>query len=463
MSDPTVSFTVTGGYIELPVDVDPDTLVADQLDAIAASYPGWVPSEGHLEVALLEAFAQMAAETAQVAAQVPIAIFMYFGQLVGILPEAGVAASAPSTWTAVDDAGYTVPAGTQIGIQVTGTDLELFETVADAVIPPGETSVSDIELVAINVGTADNGIEASPVVPVDTLAFLESIATTDVTSGGIDPETQDDYINRLSAELQLLTPRPILPSDFSALAPQTVGVFRALTIDGLSPGRSFSDGVINNTSPTLTSATAAFTPGDVGRSVTGTGIPSSTTISAYVNATTVTMSHNATASHTALAVTLGDLTGQERTVTVCGVDTAGAALSGPIQAALQTNLEALREINFVVDVIAPTFTEIDVSTTVIANADADETAVQAAIVAALQEFLSPAIWGGGDQTPPVWSPGTNIVRYLDLATVIRNIPGVAYISALQDCIHGGSLASVDVTLPGDAPLPQPGTLTVIVT
>ena len=46
--------TVSNGYIELPVDVNPQDLQESALAAIAADLPGWVPREGHIEVLLLE-------------------------------------------------------------------------------------------------------------------------------------------------------------------------------------------------------------------------------------------------------------------------------------------------------------------------------------------------------------------------------------------------------------------------
>ena len=63
-------------------------------------------------------------------------------------------------------------------------------------------------------------------------------------------------------------------------------------------GAGYPDGVTTSGSATLTSATAAFTAGDVGATLTQTtsrgegfgAIPSGATIAAYVNATTVTMS-----------------------------------------------------------------------------------------------------------------------------------------------------------------------------
>ena len=69
-------------------------------------------------------------------------------------------------------------------------------------------------------------------------------------------------------------------------------------------GRWVSDGVTTSGSATLTSATANFTAADVGASLTGTGIPTTTqtTIQADTNSTTVTMSATATSSATGNSV-----------------------------------------------------------------------------------------------------------------------------------------------------------------
>lgn len=72
--------------------------------------------------------------------------------------------------------------------------------------------------------------------------------------------------------------------------------------------RSVTDAAFNN-STTLTSATAAFSLTDVGRPVTGNAnIPANTVISAFVNATTVTLSNATTGgSLTAQSVTFGQM------------------------------------------------------------------------------------------------------------------------------------------------------------
>lgn len=69
--------------------------------------------------------------------------------------------------------------------------------------------------------------------------------------------------------------------------------------------RSVADGVTTNASAAISSATAVFTIGDVGRPISGTGISSGTTILSVQSATAATLSANATASGTAITFTIG--------------------------------------------------------------------------------------------------------------------------------------------------------------
>lgn len=71
--------------------------------------------------------------------------------------------------------------------------------------------------------------------------------------------------------------------------------------------RTVSDGATTNSSPTLTSASGAFTANDVGAPISGTGIPANTTIAAVVSSTSVTLSANATATGTGVSVTIGSV------------------------------------------------------------------------------------------------------------------------------------------------------------
>lgn len=449
------------GYISLPVTVDPNVLIAQAFAAIQAQYPGWIPKEGQLDVAIIEEAAQMVAVSNAVAAQMSITIFETFGGLVGILPILGAPATAVGLFTMTDDAGYTIPAGTVVAYPVSGSSQILFTVQTTVTISEGSTTGTCV-LVCETVGVFANGLAAATCQMVTTFAQVETIATTATSQGGVDPDTQTSYINRLSTELQLLAPRPIVPSDFAAMAQNVTGVFRALAIDGLNPGRSVTDGVTNSTT-TLTSATADFVPADVGRPVVGGTFPAATVIQTFVSATDVTTNHAATGSATGVHLTFGDLSGQERCITVCGVDVNGAALDNTITDNLQAYLESKREVNFIVSTIDPTITEIDVTVTFDVFPGIDPGSVMTAVTSALTAFLNPATWGGGDQQQPQWVPSSNVVRFLDVAAIIRNTAGVLYIpsGSLTIGIHGGAMVDDDVVLPGDAPLATTGTLSVL--
>lgn len=234
------------GYIELPITTTTgtiagsyeNTLIQNALAAIAVNLPGWYPRESNIEVLLLEQMAAMASETAQVAASVPLAIFSYMGNLVGINPNQGSYSTALTTWTAVDYAGYIIPKGTVVGYQVYGNELWQFQTTAAATISPGTNVVSNVLIESLVIGSQYDNLTptAYPTLTlVTSLTYINKVAPTTVTSGGTDVETDTAYLNRLSNELQLLAPRPILSQDYASLAQSYAGVYRAAAYSGVNP------------------------------------------------------------------------------------------------------------------------------------------------------------------------------------------------------------------------------------
>lgn len=373
-------------YIEVPFETDPGTLAADALDTLIANIPGFVPREGNLEVWMVEVWARMVSEARIVAANVPSEIFRYFGDsLLGLPPVAALPAQATTTWTMVDNQGYTIPAGTVVAFRIAGDELVAFHTIADAIVSPGFTTVPDVVIEATELGADMNGLGPGGLELVDALSFVSSIVADGVTAGGVDAETDEAYLDRLASELQLLTPRPILAEDFAVLARRVAGVHRALAIDGYNP----ADTTYNN----------------------------------------------------------------ERMVTVALVDINGDPVAPAVATAVQTYLDAQREVNFIVNVIDPDYTIVNVVFTVVAHSNYDLADVEARAEAAVTAHLDPATWGGGDQSPPEWRPSTNVVRYLELAQAINEVDGVDFIDALT--VNGGT---VDVTLAGVAALPSIGTV-----
>jgi hypothetical protein len=71
----------------------------------------------------------------------------------------------------------------------------------------------------------------------------------------------------------------------------------------IGTNRTVTDAVLNSTT-TVTSATAAFVAGDIGRVVSATGIPAGTTIANVTNGTTIVLSAAATASATGVSLAI---------------------------------------------------------------------------------------------------------------------------------------------------------------
>lgn len=338
----------------------------------------------------------MVAETARVAADVPKAVFRAFGsKLVGVDPVAGAPAGALTTWTMIDNDGYTIPEGTMIGYRAAGDQLWGFETLVETVVLAGQNQAIGVQIRAVDVTAERNGIPAaSPFELIDSLAFVQTVVSTTETSGGAAAETDDEYLNRLSEELRLLTPRPILPEDFALLARRVSGVHRARAIDGYDPGPETED--------------------------------------------------------------------NERMISVAPVDEAGAALPGAIKDAVEAALDDAREVNFVVHIIDPEFTDVDVTFEATAKAGFDPEAVETAAEAAVAAYLDPGTWAGGDEDPPVWRDEPT-VRRLELAAVLNAVEGLDYVTVLNLGKNGGAQAAADVALDGVAPLPTPGVIAGTVT
>lgn len=272
-------------YIDIPIDTDPQDILNDAISYLQSVMPGWDPNTPNLDVWILMAVVAGAAEARDVASAVPKSIFRYFGaNLAGVPPIDATPASSTVTFTAVDNAGYTVPAGTLVSIDSGGTPIP-FATQLDAVIPPGSTTVTNVQIVAVDAGAdgSDLGSIGGAITLIDPLSFVSSVTLLAVTTGGVDAESDDDYLDRLAAELSLLAPRPILPDDFAVFARNISGVDRAVAIDGYNPLHNLltaneasietdaSGWVAYSGAPTVARSTAQASDGVASLSVTATG------------------------------------------------------------------------------------------------------------------------------------------------------------------------------------------------
>jgi hypothetical protein len=110
-------------------------------------------------------------------------------------------------------------------------DSYAYAVVDDFTIPAGQTVAAAVAVQAVEPGAAASGITGA-VETLDQLDFISGVTLNAATSGGADAETDDEYLDRLSDLLTLLTPRPILAPDFSLLVQREIpGIARATAID----------------------------------------------------------------------------------------------------------------------------------------------------------------------------------------------------------------------------------------
>lgn len=366
-------------FIQAPTEVDPSDTFAQIVASIQTVWPEWQPNLADLDVQLALAVAQLSASDNQAAQAALTSIFRWFGlNLVpGAQPEDAVAASGTVTITlSTNPSGRTVPAGTTYGADV-GGDLLGFEIATDAVVAPGVLTAAGVPVIAATEGTIGNGITGT-LEQIDVLGYVQSVVLAGPTAGGLDAEDDPTYLDRLRDKLQRQAPRPITPPDFAAFPKDIAGVERATAIDGYDPADH-----------------ATYDP----------AVPS---------------------------------TWKERFVTVSAIDVAGEDVGPAIRTAIDVMFNGnpaagvlgKRETNFVVVVQAPTYTLIDVAFTATSWPTWAPADVQAQATAALQAYLSPAVWGqptfgearAWENVPQVAIDG--------LYAALRGVEGIRAITAL---------------------------------
>lgn len=346
-------------YLFPQIAVDPDEITQEAFALAETLFPEWQADPDALDTILLEIGGRKESVHRLLLIDLTTQIFRFYGSSVlGLRPIDATPATASSTWTMTDDAGYTIPAGTEVSVAKAGDDLVGFKTVEDVVVPPGETSVTQVVLVAAEPGEASSSIDsAAEVNPADALSYVAGIALESDTSGGTDDEDDSVYLNRLRELLTLLSPRLILPGDFAIWARQTAGVWRSVAIDNYNPD--------------------------------------------------------------------DDTFGNERMITVAVVDQDGGALGTPVKNAVKASCEAEREDTFVVHVIDPTFTVIDVQVEVVPLEGFDAATVVTNVAAQLASYLDPANWGretlGTNNRD--WT-NEDTAYYLEIAEQINRAGGV---------------------------------------
>lgn len=384
-------------YIPVPVETNPPDLASESFDYLQAKIAGWEPSPGNLEAWLIEALSQIASELRALVALVPDSIFAYYGSsILGLPPFPAVQASAMTTWTMVDDQGYTIDAGTVVAITPSASATSYgFAVEAAVTIPAGQTQIAGVACRALEAGSAASGLTGTVAV-IDALQFVSGVTLDSATSGGQDAETTDAYLSRLSALLTLLSPRPILPQDFAVLAQREVpGVARAVAIDLYNPGPPVDD-----------------------------NCPRCVTV--------VVVDENGNAVAPSIKQAVDDLLQSSREVNFL------VFVEDPVYTAIDVEFAIVAYPNYDPD---------------------DVLARTVAALTSYLSPGSWGIPPYGDTSSRSWI-NQPVVRWLEVSEQINRVDGVHYVeNSLAIGVHGSALGQADLYLSGVAPLPLPGTIT----
>jgi hypothetical protein len=187
--------------------------------------------------------APIAQSAIEVAAVVPDAIFRAYGtKLIGLSYQTGAPALGTARITAIDSLGHTSdPFAVQFGLTGQGAQTDGLVTIS-----PGSTAV-DVDFHMLESGTTGNGLSGIGDL-ITSVPWIETITIDplDPTAGGIDPEDDKGYQDRLATRLQLRSDTLVTGRDFEILATSSfptaiaratasVGTARAVTVALLSP------------------------------------------------------------------------------------------------------------------------------------------------------------------------------------------------------------------------------------
>lgn len=386
-----------GGYDAPSVETDQDAIAEQVYTDLAGRAPGWQAHDGNLDTWIIESFSEAGAEIRALAGDVPASIFQTYGQnVLGIPPGLDAGATGTADFTAVDDQGYTLDIGSVFSLARSGNDQVAFQTLAEAAIAPGATTVADVPFVAVETGADTNGLSGAGTM-VDPVTWVTGIQVDTATANGADAETPEDYLNRLTNLMSMMALRPVLPQDFAILAMQNPGVSRAVAMNLYDP----ADGSWDN----------------------------------------------------------------ERTVTLLLTNDEGLPCDADTKTAVIAQLEELREVNWVINVIDATYSTIAVTFDVVAFAGQNATTVHDACVTAVTNYLNPATFrlgayspatAGGEVIPPPDSgqpARCQVIRVNELIALLDRTAGVDYVVSIE--ING---ADADYQLPTATTLPEPGAI-----
>lgn len=213
MSSPDISqYKDIAFYDKQPVDI-----YNDALDYARVALPEFSPRVGSIESAVLQANAVMTGEVVAAINRMTPGLVEVLLQLFNVERNSGTPATGSILITVMDNTGYVVPKGTRFGyLDRSNPDdpfLFAFDTIADAAVPPGQTTVT--------VGVSAVFQAVYPALPagqalqlITPVAFIMSAVLSTGLSVGTAPEDDSTYFSRAIATLNSYSACMVLPGQF---------------------------------------------------------------------------------------------------------------------------------------------------------------------------------------------------------------------------------------------------------
>lgn len=203
-------------YIDLTIyDNQPVDIYNAAIDYARTALPEWSPRTGSVEDAILQAGAYMTGVLGGAINRIPNGVIEAILQLLGIQRNTGTAPTGLITITAVDDSGYTIPAGTRFGYLDTSdpneTILYSFETTGQVTIPQGDISVDTVAISGTALLEYPSILAGTALQLLSTVSFIDSATLDSNLTVGADPETDAEYLARGISKLNSYSTALVLP------------------------------------------------------------------------------------------------------------------------------------------------------------------------------------------------------------------------------------------------------------
>jgi hypothetical protein len=449
-------------YVDLTIsDVQPGDIYIEALEYAQTALPEFAARPGTVEDALLQAMSFVAGEVVASINRLPNGLMEGVLRLLQFTRLEAQFATGTVFFTAIDDNGLSVPAGTRIAFTETvegGQIQHVFRTLSTAFIPEGSDQSNAVTIQAEQPGEKPPLVAGQEMVilTASTRLFQSFLAST--IEQGAGGETDTEYFSRGATYLASLSTGLVTISQIDAYVLTTFRqALRVKTYD-LTDFDSFALESLERLSNVLTATTGdehGVEEGDVVR-VYGAGPSSLNGIysAASVSALEVqwpSVGSDLTASPSGFiqnltdVALLGDPDAGAVTIFVCGP--AGASLTAEDKQEIKESVENKVVAGLSAAVVDALVVNIDLNISIKLRSGFDNTSVSVAVKEYVDGLLSPDQWD--------WSP---VVRKNAVIARIAQVAGVDYVEFFEFSLDSGEpLATLNETT-GDVEFSYKGVL-----